>query len=277
MAQNDSSRPGSITEVDLQAYMDGQLDDARRIEVADYLARNPQAAAEVMASLRAMEALRLHARHQSEPSGRLVEGANRLEKGLKRRARQRSLLRFSGVAAAIAAGWVVIGTLHPLGTTGTSEAATTLAFVDDALDAHRALSLRQRMASQIESATYNPAELRTETSLAMPTLPADWQVTDVQIYPWDEGCSIAVTAEADDLGSVVLFAAPLSRKAAKGMRTATIGGNAAAIWQHDGLAYALVGNASESRLQAAAEMLLASLAAEPDQAPAHLTPVAGAL
>ena len=277
MAENSSSRPGSVTEVDLQAYMDGQLDDARRIEVKDYLARNPEAAAEVMASLRTTEALRLHAQHQGEPSGRLVESAKRLEQGLTRRSQQRGILRFAGVAAAIAAGWIVISTLHPFSLGNRSEAATTLAFVDDALDARRALSLRQRMASQIEAVTYDPAELRTETNLVMPVLPANWKVTDVQIYPWDEGYSIAVTADAGDLGSVTLFAAPLLSRTAKGLHTTVVNGTTATFWQSNGLAYALVGNASESRLQEAAQVLLASLKDEPDVPPGQFAPVAGAL
>ena len=40
-----------ITEADLLAYIDDQLDPARRIEVEEYLARDPDAAARVMADL----------------------------------------------------------------------------------------------------------------------------------------------------------------------------------------------------------------------------------
>lgn len=262
MTQNDSTRPSTVTEVDLQAYMDGQLDPARRIEVEDYLAHNPEAAAEVMASLRTMDALRLHARQQPEPSARLTAAAGRLDQGLKRQVWRRGLLRATGIAAAITAGWIVVSSVQPFNGVSQSEAAT-LAFVDDALDARRAQTLRQRMASQIEAATYNPAELRSETSLPMPTLPVGWQVKDVQIYPWDEGYSIAVTAEAGDLGVVTLFAAPLPSRAPKDMRTTTVGGATATFWQSDGLAYALVGHADEIRLQDAARGLLASLQTAP--------------
>jgi anti-sigma factor RsiW len=48
-----------ITEADLLAYVDDQLDVARRIEVEDYLAGNPAKAAEVMADLKDRDALRL--------------------------------------------------------------------------------------------------------------------------------------------------------------------------------------------------------------------------
>ena len=269
MGQNDTSQPSSITEVDLQAYMDGQLDDARRIEVEDFLAHHPEAAAEVMASLRTMDALRLHAQLQDEPSARLVTGATRLEQGLKRQVWQRTVLRLTGLAAAITAGWIIFSAVQPFNGAIQTEAAT-LAFVDDALDARRAQSLRQRMASQVETARYDPAELRMETDLAMPALPAGWKVVDVQIYPWDEGYSIAVTADAGDLGTVTLFAAPHVPKAPGGMRTTIVGGTTATFWQSGGLAYALVGHASESRLQAAAEVLLSSLQTEPPEIADHM-------
>jgi anti-sigma factor RsiW len=48
-----------ITEADLLAYVDDQLDVARRIEVEEHLARNPEAAARVMADLKDRDALRL--------------------------------------------------------------------------------------------------------------------------------------------------------------------------------------------------------------------------
>ncbi len=41
-----------ISQYDLHAYVDDQLDAARRIAVEDYLARHPKRAAEVMADLR---------------------------------------------------------------------------------------------------------------------------------------------------------------------------------------------------------------------------------
>ena len=48
-----------ITEADLLAFVDGQLDAARRIEVEDYLAHRPETAARVMADLHVRDTLRL--------------------------------------------------------------------------------------------------------------------------------------------------------------------------------------------------------------------------
>ncbi|MGK0631806.1 anti-sigma factor family protein, partial [Bordetella bronchiseptica] len=47
-----------MTEIDLNAYVDGQLDPARRIEVEDFLSRHPEEAMRVMADLRQRDALR---------------------------------------------------------------------------------------------------------------------------------------------------------------------------------------------------------------------------
>ena len=271
MVQTDASQANSVSEVELQAYVDGQLDDARRIEVEDFLARHPEAAAEVMASLRTMDALRLHAQTREEPSARLVAGATRLEQGLKRQVWRRTVLRLTGLAAAVTVGWIVVSAVQPFGSANRSEAAT-LAFVDEALDARRAQTLRQRMASQVETASYDPAELHSETRLAMPLLPSGWKVMDVQIYPWDEGYSITVTAHAGDLGTVTLFAAPRLDKEPQTMRTLVVGEATATIWQSGGLAYALVGHASENQLHEAAEVLIASLRAEPQDAARQMLP-----
>ena len=46
-----------ITETDLHAFVDDQLEVTRRIEVEDYLAGHPEVAARVMADLRTRDAL----------------------------------------------------------------------------------------------------------------------------------------------------------------------------------------------------------------------------
>ena len=48
-----------ISDADLNAYVDDQLDMRRRIEVEDHLAHHPHVAAQVMADLRSCDELRL--------------------------------------------------------------------------------------------------------------------------------------------------------------------------------------------------------------------------
>lgn len=273
MSQTDMLQPGSVTEVDLQAYIDGQLDEARRIEVEDFLARHPEAAAETMATLRTMDALRLNARlnaqAQEQPSERLLASAQRLEKGLTRQARGRTVLRFASLAASVAAGLFIFTAVTPFERHNQS-AAATVAFVDEAIDAQRTQSLRQRLSPPSPAFRYDPAKLHSETKLTMPALPATWKVTDVQVYPWHEGYSVAVTANAGELGTVTLFAAPYESDVYQGLNTTVVGDVTATFWQSGGLAYALVGQASENELQEAAEVLLASLPSDTESVSAEV-------
>ncbi|MFZ1426166.1 MAG: hypothetical protein WAS21_05300, partial [Geminicoccaceae bacterium] len=48
-----------VTDADLQAYIDGQLDTASRIEVEAWLQHRPETAAEVMEGLRLRDEVRL--------------------------------------------------------------------------------------------------------------------------------------------------------------------------------------------------------------------------
>ena len=72
-----------LPDFDLHAYVDGQLDIARRMEVEDYLSRHPEVAAQVMADLRTRDALRIaFGGAQGRPSPRLIDAARRVERGL---------------------------------------------------------------------------------------------------------------------------------------------------------------------------------------------------
>ena len=88
-----------ITETD-SAFIDGQLDVARRIEVEDYLAGHPEIAARVMADMRARDALALAfgSGPASRPPERVMEAARRLERGLVWRRIGRRLQRAAAVA-----------------------------------------------------------------------------------------------------------------------------------------------------------------------------------
>ena len=74
-----------ILDTDLDAYIDDQLDVARRIEVEAYLSVHPDAAARVMSDMRTRDELRL-ALAASKGMARLDanEAARRLERGLSR-------------------------------------------------------------------------------------------------------------------------------------------------------------------------------------------------
>ncbi|MEI9417667.1 anti-sigma factor family protein, partial [Mesorhizobium sp. Cs1321R2N1] len=74
-----------VTDADLDAYVDDQLDVARRIEVEAFLSVRPEAAARVMSDLRTRDELRV-ALAGSEGMARpaTADAARRLERGLGR-------------------------------------------------------------------------------------------------------------------------------------------------------------------------------------------------
>ncbi|MFD0464969.1 anti-sigma factor family protein [Microvirga aerilata] len=99
-----------ITEDDLHAYVDDQLDPTRRIEVEEYLAHNPEAAARVMADLKDRDALRLAFQTElPRPREPLLEAARRLERGLAWRETGLRLRRIAAVVALIGFGWFAHG------------------------------------------------------------------------------------------------------------------------------------------------------------------------
>jgi anti-sigma factor RsiW len=101
----------AISTTDLQAYIDGQLEPARRIEVEAYLATRPEKAAEVMESLRLQDELRLFLAEESwPPAPETMALGERLAQALRLQA---LVPRFrAGLAAAclvglgVSLGWV---------------------------------------------------------------------------------------------------------------------------------------------------------------------------
>ena len=75
----------SITEIDLQAYIDDELAANRRMEVQAYLRCHEAEAAQIMSDMRTRDLLRLAVAESSlPPSGATVDAAVRLERGLWR-------------------------------------------------------------------------------------------------------------------------------------------------------------------------------------------------
>src|SRR5262249_39612675 len=78
-------RVESITEIDLQAYVDDELATDRRTEVQAYLRRHEAEAAQIMSDLRIGDLLRLALAERSlPPNSATVAAAVRLERGLWR-------------------------------------------------------------------------------------------------------------------------------------------------------------------------------------------------
>ena len=174
MNEGDRDAP---TEFELMAYVDGELDPVQRLEIEDRLAGDPELAAQVMADMRARDALLLvgNARRSPLPSSRTMNAARRLEGAL---GRQKSLriMRWPFAFAAFAGlGWLAHGPV-PLRTNGNSAPV-----VNDGAVAHRTGSLRNRMRQQGRAAASGGVKAGSAARPGFPALPDGWKVNDVPV------------------------------------------------------------------------------------------------
>ena len=247
-----------VTESDLHAFVDGQLDAPRRIEVADYLAGHPEAAAQVMGDLRTRDELRLAlaAAPAAAPAARSDELARRLGRSL---ARRRLVDRFRPATAAmimLAIGW----TAHSqLGATTAQALGTVPPYVETAVRAHQTSQLRAGMRSQPEAPAFDRAEILSATAIEVPALPRGWRVADVQVFPSEFGPSIEMAIEAGAMGRVSLFAARPGNFAVYSAESSQRGDVGAAYWQMGEVAYVLVGRTDLRQLDRTARSLAKSL------------------
>jgi anti-sigma factor RsiW len=241
-----------ITEADLLAYVDDQLDAARRIEVEEYLAHNPAEAVQVMADLKDRDALRMaFAADLPRPANATLEAASRLERGLVWQALSLKLRRMAAVVALMGFGWFAHSQIG-LGITDSEASPTPPPFVEDALHSHETALLRARMASQPETAHYDPAEILAETGIQLPALPDDWRVLDAQVFPSRDGHSVEISVDASDLGRVSLFAAHVPVFNVIEPTLARFDKAKAVYWQTGQLAYALTGIGGDKAIERAA-------------------------
>jgi anti-sigma factor RsiW len=241
-----------ITETDLLGYVDDQIDVARRIEVEDYLAKHPAAAARVMADLRTRDALRLSfATPLPRPSEKALEAAARLERALTWREIGLRLRRIAAVVTLVGFGWLAHGQVG-LGITDSEASPQPPAFVEDALHAHETALLRAGMVSQPATARYDPAEILTKTGIRLPSLPGEWQILDAQVFPSRDGHSVEMTIEAADLGRISLFAAQIPVFDVVAPTVARFERAKSVYWQTGPLAYTLTGTGNEKPLERAA-------------------------
>jgi anti-sigma factor RsiW len=250
-----------IIEADLHAFVDSQLDMARRMEVEDHLARHPEVAARAMADLRVRDALGLvfSGRLARHPPMQVLDAARRLERGLVWQRLGQRLRRAAAAVLLMGVGWFAHAQVG-LFEIADSEASSTLpAIVEDARHSHQTALIRARMVSQPQAADYNPAEILAETGIALPELPREWRVVDAQVFPSHLGQSVEIAIEAEALGRVSIFAA---RSRSFGVTAPTLARSAkgsTVYWQSGELVYALTAFASEPALEKAAARLHASL------------------
>jgi anti-sigma factor RsiW len=249
-----------VTDADLDAYVDDQMDVARRIEVEAFLSARPEAAARVMSDLTTRDELRVAlagSRGMVRPA--TADAARRLERGLARIRVFGALQRAAAVAVFVAAGWLANGIIGPISVTEVVASTHPPAYVEEAIRAHRTTLVREAMPSQPEAPDYNADEIRAATAIVMPSLPTDWKVRDVQIYPSQFGPSVEMAVETKEMGLVSLFAIRPGTFDVIKPTVAPSGEISSAYFQIGEVAYAVVARSDARDLDHTAETLAETL------------------
>ena len=249
-----------VDDTDLDAYVDDQLDVTRRIEVEAFLSARPEVAARVMSDLRTRDELRVAlagSKGMARPA--TADAARRLERGLARGRFFGVLQRAAAAAAFVAAGWLANGIVGPMSVTKVVASPQPPAYLEDAIRAHKTTIMRESMASQSEAPNYNAGEIRAATAIVMPSLPKDWKVRDVQIYPSRFGPSVEMAVDTKDMGLVSLFAIRPGTFDVVKPAIAPSGDISSAYFQIGEVAYAVVARSDVHDLDRAAETLAKTL------------------
>jgi anti-sigma factor RsiW len=240
-----------VTECDLQAYVDDQLDTSGRLEVADYLVRHPEVAVRVLKDLNIRDAMRALADNSEQPIGPGIEDiARQVGEALSRSRRFLGLRRFASVAAVLALGVTVgLGGWQNNNITPPASAAVPV-LIEEALMSHETAVVRSHMRSQPQVPHFDPVDVRKATRINVPTLPAGWRVIDVQLFPSDYGPSLQIVMDAGKKAPVSLFAARAATELPEAPQTATLNGEVLAYWARKGTVYVLTGEYSQAFLAA---------------------------
>lgn len=240
--------PEPVTDTEVDAYLDGELDLSQVLAVEEYLARRPEAAARFMAERRERTSLRLLSQATGPASPELTRMAERLSHRLgARRAMPLRRLAVAGLAAlAIVAANVLVDP---------DAVAAPPDYVGDAVMAYETGLLRAAMPSQIESPRFDRSDIQRSTLIRVPRLPAGWKITDAQIFPSDDGPALQLMIRTASEQEISLFAVRTPSEAPLTPRAVRHGKASVAYWRVGEMSYALAGMEAPAILDLAARDL----------------------
>lgn len=229
-------------ELDLHAYVDDQLDAGRRFAIEVHLSDNPKLAARVMRELSTRTALRLLARDPAPPSAEMLETGG----SLNRRARHpgwRAAAALGGLSLVAAVSGFLLMLDGPPG------------YVDMAVASHRLAMVRADMEPRAVAPVLNAGGILASTRITLPALPADWQVTDVQLFPTESGPALLVAVKTMNGQSLSIFALRERSNAPEIPDAVRQGAQSVAYWRRGDMSYALTGEADPNVVDQVAEFL----------------------
>ncbi len=229
------------TDHELHAYVDNELDDVGRFTVETHLARHPDLAARLMADMSSRTGLRLVARRKDGVPDHILDQARALDPQSSRTFWRRVAPIGAGLAATLA--FVLVLKSGPPD------------YVGMAVASHRVAMMRAHMVSQIEGQSLDHREILANTRIAMPALPTDWNVTDVQLFPTD-GSPALLVAVTTGAGKRLSIFATRQRSDAPAIPDAVREGEqSVAYWRRGDMSYALTGEDDPGAIDLTAERL----------------------
>lgn len=247
-----------ITDTDLIAFVDGQLDVMRRLDVEAHLARRPEVAARVMAEMHDRDALReSFARWPGPGPERNRAAARRLDRSLRWSRAAARFKRAAAIAVLVGAGWLAHSEVGQFGVPDTFASTVDPALIADAQQARQVAQLRARIGQQGVAPAYDRTAIEAATGIGLPGLPEGWTVRDVQVFPARSGTGVEVAFEAAGLGEVSLFAT-LRRAGGASTEIEDAGDGATLTWSAGTSAYAVSGGGDGAGLRHAASVLAAA-------------------
>lgn len=237
---DDAPTPGEI-----DAYVDGVLDTGRKFVVETYLSNHPELAARVMGDLGSASGLKLLFATGDVVEANAVQVVSPVKAGAvpsfwHRHRGPIAGLSVAGAAAAAGLFFVDVGAPN---------------YVDYAVSSHRIALLRANMRSQVETPLYDAKEIASSTQIAIPTLPASWNITDVQLFPTDKGPALVVALKTETGKQLSLFALRERTNAPERPDAIREGTQSVAYWRRGDMSYALTGDGEASTIDATAEAL----------------------
>lgn len=230
------------SEFDLHAYVDDQLDVGQRFAVEAHLAENPALAAHVMGELSNRTGLRLLASDAGPVPSAILQQAEAIQERSPRSFWRKMVPLGGGVALAAALSALFIPPGRP-------------DYVDMAVASHRVAMMRAHMASQMETVALDHREILKRTRIDLPSLPADWHVTDVQLFPTGGSPALLVAVKTAEGRNLSIFALR-ERSAAPEIPDAVREGyESVAYWRRGDMSYALTGEEDPGIMDKAAEGL----------------------
>lgn len=252
-------RPEPVSEAEIHAYLDGELDLHRRLAVETHLAADPVSAQRFMEDLRLRTALRLiGGAGEDEPPAAMREAAARLSArlGAPQPRRLRHLFTTRIVQGLAAAALLAI-VLMPV----RDATAHTPDYIGDAVEAYHTGMLRATMVSQVETPKFDANEVRRRAHIRLPRLPAHWTVTDAQIFPSKKGPALQLMVRTPDEQQLSIFAVRAQTDAPDEPVAVRHEGMSVAYWREGDMSYALTGGDAPDAIDGVAE----NLAEEPSE------------